>query len=325
MKKTQEKISRICWNTYQWMRPSGAEGKSRVPGSYECDYGFGHEEWLLDNTRVLPDGYHYGFLEPLNVCSGKHIGQVYDIHLFAISPDKQKVYIGCIRNAECISGEQSKKAYQYYQKLGWIEEQKAEILFVGGTPKDFEPEIAFNVRFKIEDAELNHSNRPIIKKDSIGHRYNLMDMKGSFEFEVDDDGELLIYDICRHYHNGTIWIDPLHKKMQNVLNAALKPYYSHLTFESGVDVKGVHLATGEWHYFEIKTYSAKRSIRESLGQILEYNHYPCAKRAEKLFIVGPERPDKNDIAYLKKLREDYHLPIWFRWLSMADKKLHEEV
>lgn len=28
------------------------------------------------------DGYHYAFLQPMNVDSGKHIGMEYDIYLF---------------------------------------------------------------------------------------------------------------------------------------------------------------------------------------------------------------------------------------------------
>ena len=85
-----EKIARICWNTHDWKRPSGSEGKSLSDGSYEKKIGFGHEEWILDDSRIYePNGYHYGFLQPMNVASGKHIGAVYDIHLFSISPLKR--------------------------------------------------------------------------------------------------------------------------------------------------------------------------------------------------------------------------------------------
>ena len=74
-----EKIARICWNTHDWKRPSGSEGKSLSDGSYEKKIGFGHEEWILDDSRIYePNGYHYGFLQPMNVASGKHIGAVYD-------------------------------------------------------------------------------------------------------------------------------------------------------------------------------------------------------------------------------------------------------
>ena len=112
-----EKIARICWNTHDWKRPSGSEGKSQSDGSYEKKIGFGHEEWILDDSRIYePNGYHYGFLQPMNVASGKHIGAVYNIHLFSISPLKQKVYVGCLHNAIGVSPEESHRIYQYYKE-----------------------------------------------------------------------------------------------------------------------------------------------------------------------------------------------------------------
>lgn len=92
-----------------------------------------------------------------------------------------------------------------------------------------------------------------------------------------------------------------------------------------VDIQGKLKDSNEWHYFEIKTYSAKRSIREALGQILEYAHYPSSIRASRLYIIGPEEPDEMDIAYLNMLRKIYNLPIWFRWYSFEDNKLYDPV
>ena len=37
----------------------------------------------MDDSRIYEsDSYHYAFLKPMNVDSGKHIGMEYDIHLF---------------------------------------------------------------------------------------------------------------------------------------------------------------------------------------------------------------------------------------------------
>ena len=113
-----EKIARICWNTYNWKRPSGEEGKSKNDNSYEMIVGYGHEEWLLDDSRTMSDGYHYAFLEAMNVRSGKHIGQTYDIHLFTISPTKQKVYIGCLHNVIGVDREEGEAVYQHYKNQG---------------------------------------------------------------------------------------------------------------------------------------------------------------------------------------------------------------
>lgn len=333
-----EKIARICWNTHDWKRPSGSEGKSRADSSYEKSVGFGHEEWLLDNTRIMPDGYHYGFLQPMNVTSGKHIGEVYDIHLFAITPAKQKVFIGCLHNAVGVDLTESKKVYRYYKEKGWLEEMKEDVRYAGGIVTGFKPEWMFNVKFKFSEAKVNYSNQPIIKSDTLGHRYNLMDKKDDFEFLKDDEGNVKTLDtsiIVRTSTSGEILIDPLHKKIQNAIAELLKDEYVQLYLEKGdttlssgqrVDVKGKFKATDEWHYFEIKTSSAKQSIREALGQILEYSHYDhLSTRASKLYIVGPEKPDEKDAAYIKKLRGMYHLPLWFRWYSFEDNKLHDEI
>lgn len=331
-----EKIARLCWNTNEWRRPSGRKGKSKNK-SYEQEKGFGHEEWLLDDSKIMPDGYHYCFLEPLNVKSDKHYGKIYDIHLFTISPTKQRVYIGCLKNAVGVSIEDSKQVYKYYQNKGWIDEMKQDVLYVEGNPTDFEPQLMFNVKFRFEDAHINFSNQPILKAESIGHRYNLMDKKGILEFEKDETGSIKILDTSifeQVLYAGKILIDPLHKKIQNAVAAILKKEeYIKIQVESGkddsvkqrVDIKAYSKRDQEWHFFEVKTMSAKRSIREALGQILEYTHYPNSTLAKKMFIIGPEQPDDKDKSYIKLLREKYNIPIWFRWFSFADDKLYEGI
>ena len=126
MGKNIEKIARICWNTYEWTRPSGKEGKSKAENSFERIYGFGHEEWLLDKSRIYME-YHYGFLQPMNVKSGIHIGNTYDIHLFTISPQKQRLYVGCLHNAIGIGPDESKEVFAYYKEKGWLKQMEDEI------------------------------------------------------------------------------------------------------------------------------------------------------------------------------------------------------
>ena len=157
-----------------------------------------------------------------------------------------------------------------------------------------------------------------------------------FRFEKDDDGIIKVLDTSifeRIIEGGKIKIDPLHKKIQNAVANLLKTQYSNIQLESGtdesakqrVDIKGFSKSEKEWHFFEVKTVSAKRCIREALGQILEYAHYPNLDLAKKLFIVGPEPPDEKDKAYIKLLRDKYSLPIWFRRYSIAENKLYDGV
>lgn len=294
--------------------------------------GFGHEEWLLDNTRIMPDRYHYGFLQAMNVKSNIHQHSQYDIHLFTITPTSHKVYIGCLYNAQGVTHEQSQKIYDYYKNKGWITEMKQEVMACGGKVRDFNPQFMFNIRFRFKDAKINYSNPPLIESNSIGHRYNLMNKKAPFIFiKNNNETEYLNVDaILRRTKNNEITINPIHKKIQNAVVKLLSSQYTNLSLETGnpilgqrIDIRGKQKSTNEWHYFEIKTYSAKRSIREALGQILEYAHYPSSHRADRLYIIGPEKPDEMDIAYLKILRKTYNLPVWFRWYSFVDNKLYD--
>ncbi|MBR4272647.1 MAG: hypothetical protein IKQ30_07410 [Bacteroidales bacterium] len=328
-----EKIARLCWNTNEWRCPSGPEGKSLDRETYENENMFGHEEWLLDFTKTI-DGYHYGFLEAMRIESDIHYGKIYDIHLFTIAPNKQRVYIGCLKNAVGVSPEESQNAFNYYEKEGWIEEMQQDVLRVTGKKCKFRKKTLFNVKFRFEEAKINFSNQPILKSKSIGHRYVLMNKKGEFEFEKDEGNQIKMLDTVifeRTINAGTIQIDPLHKKIQNAIVSLLKKQYTKLQLESSadpsqrVDIKGFSKNEKEWHFFEVKTVSAKRCIREALGQILEYAHYPNVALANKLYIVGPEPPDEKDKAYMQLLREKYNLPIWFRWYSFAENKLYDGI
>lgn len=327
-----EKTARICWNTEGWRFPSGAEGKSKDEKVFECYAGYGHEEWLLDFSKKY-NGYHYGFLQELNIKTNAHEGQVYDIHLFTISPTKKRLYIGCLHNAECLTIAQSDKAEAYYRKKGWYKQMQEEVEKVNGVSSYLGSGPLFNIRFKVEDAEINFSDIPVISSDDPnvkGSHYNLMDKKGNFVFEkVKRTGYFKDHapsdEIYRYSSVKDVVIDPKHKQMENKIFDILQAEgYSKVYRENQhVDITA-QTPEGSWHMFELKTASAKQSIREALGQILEYAHYPSEVNAEKLFIVGPDKPKDDDIKYLSFLREHYHLPIWYRWYSEDTDKLSKE-
>ena len=341
-----EKIARICWNSDNWTRPSGPLGKSKEKNAYENRFGFGHEEWLLDDSKIMPDGYHYAFLQPINTKNRKHEGQTYDIHLITFnSLNRQKGYVGLIKNVECLTEEQSKTAYKYYKEKGWLDEMLEDIRNATGNSEDIQfDELMFNIRFKMENSVINYSNCPIIKEEDLntkGLYYNLMDKKAEFCYKQDEEGNIDIVNplnttpyIC-NIKQDNYAVDPIHKKMQNFLAEFLKDEYIKIELEKGektlssslrIDIIGIHKKTGEVHYFEVKTSSAKQSIREAFGQIMEYSHYNHkSSRAQKLYIIGRSQPDEKDAAYLKKLRAMYNLPIWYRWCSLSDNKIYEEI
>jgi hypothetical protein len=82
---------------------------------------------------------------------------------------------------------------------------------------------------------------------------------------------------------------------------------------------------GERYIYEIKPYSnAKNSIRESIGQLLEYAHYSTKEPFVKLIIVDVVPLNIEEKAYLATLRMQYKLPIYYNWFDEKSNCLIED-
>jgi hypothetical protein len=60
---------------------------------------------------------------------------------------------------------------------------------------------------------------------------------------------------------------------------------------------------------------ARAAMREAIGQLLEYSHWPKECRAKKLWIISESMPTEEEVAYLKTLRTHYALPIFYRCID----------
>ena len=156
--------------------------------------------------------------------------------------------------------------------------------------------------------------------------YVMLPMDDEEENIEEDENDLDFKDGKVEYtvEEKTVEMDLLHKRMQKAIKEILeKEGYHRAYVEKGhVDIKAI-TRDGKWDYFEVKTYSAKESIRLALGQILEYVYYPNTKKAERMVIIGPEAPGENDIQYLELLRNKFKIPIWYRWYYFDDNTLSD--
>lgn len=333
----EDKIARISWNTEGWKFPSGPLGKSSDPNFYEAKHGYGHEEWLFDRSRII-DGFHYAFLEPLNVESGKHYGKVYNISLFTINGSGQKLYVGDIRNAICISKDEAEKVYRIYEKNGWMKEMADDIRRVGADPAVFLRNLSkyiFNVKFKFEDVKELDELEEISKEDVniTTNRLRLLSKNNDFlinEEVVDDEseGEYRNEAPRKAVFKKEVEYDPYHSKMQNALKRLLKELYQDeydkVDIEkSRIDIKA-RTKSKKWHYFEIKTDTPKNCIRSALGQIMEYAYWPDSERAEKLIIVGRSPLDNDAARYIGYIRDKFHIPVYYRSFDMDNKILSKD-
>jgi len=153
----ENKIARICWNTEGWRKPSGARGKSKNQKSYEHRVGYGHEEWLLDTTKLI-DGWHYAYLQPIGLNRQKYIGQEFNISLYSINDEtKERWWVGRILNVKVIPAEESKRVHAIYKKNDWLKEMKEQLRTIGADASDFRsitPESFAVIKYRVKDLQI---------------------------------------------------------------------------------------------------------------------------------------------------------------------------
>ena len=102
--------------------------------------------------------------------------------------------------------------------------------------------------------------------------------------------------------------------------------------ESTIDNRRIDVALKDargYVFYEIKTYpSLRTSVREALGQLLEYAHYPESHNAHKLIIVTQSTHSNQDKQvvqqYIAQLRKLYKLPIYLCYFDKDKQTLSKE-
>ena len=117
-----------------------------------------------------------------------------------------------------------------------------------------------------------------------------------------------------------------HNNLSNEMVKFLKRkgYTNVVTDREFVDIQAID-PQGKKIYFELKTAdTVKLSIRQALGQLLEYNHYPNKNNADKLIIVTSLEITQQDMQYLIGMRSRYNIPVYYQQFDMDKKSLSKE-
>ncbi len=133
------KLTRLCWNKNGWIKPSGSEGKSKIPDQSECKYGFGYEEWIFDVSKVI-GGFHYGWVEGADKSKGrlKYLGMPLNVGFYSINVDTGDRYlIGEVKNLLIVPHEESEMVWYKYEENGWLYEMSDQIQAVRGDVNAF--------------------------------------------------------------------------------------------------------------------------------------------------------------------------------------------
>jgi len=345
------KVARLCWNDLGWEKPSGLDGKSQNTDHTFESKGYGHEEWLFDLDRVI-DGCHYGFIQAFN--KGDHYGKNYDLHLYTLKRvgNKSECYwIGRIKYAQVLTKEEQKEVYNIYKNKGWYPEMMKELNDVGVVNRDLEivsEEELFNVKFKIDGDIFTKFEESIFienPKEEISKgygRYGLKDLlkstlsieKASGQYKFKPGHNPTKTGTTKSvYSKKTVNRTLKHKEIQEYM-------YNQLVQEYGEQNVGTEVATGRGtsidvvvvqpskseRFYEVKTYNQPLvCVREAFGQILEYAMFSESNHAEKLIVVGVNKPNKSENDYLEHLRRTTGLNIYYQVFDLNHKILLNEL
>lgn len=341
-----EWIARICWNDQGWRKPSGRSGKSDNKDTYEYKTGFGHEEWLFDTSKVV-NGYHYGFLQPIQAHREKYTGQVFDIHLYSIDGSTgEKWWLGKINNAWVVDGDESKKAYGKYDGKGYLQEMVQQLIYVDAEADAFKktPSEGFlNVKFRPDDLDLLDEPQRIAEDDeTISGKYytNFITfdkrpkMAVPYSTQFDFKGGTIPskkFKTKMTYGELSVEVDLEHNRMISNSWEQLKKQYGkenvRVEVPAGRGTK-VDLVVKDRElvvFYEFKTaYSFIECVRNALGQLMEYSYYPDKKNADKLVIVSDKPITKDGQRYMERIRKEFNLPIYYQQYNPVSEQLEPE-
>lgn len=348
----ESKICRITWNTNGWIKPSGLSGKSNYQ-SFEKENGFGHEEWLFDGDKII-NGYKYGFLEPIHKFRAKYEAKLFDLLLYTRDSDSNQSYwVTTLKDVEVINSEESERVLVHYKNEGWYDEMKSDLYNLSLDSKQLDTwihegkEQLFNVKFKA--SQINEIPDDLILVENpneiSSNRYLLMDFKneitekiiekiktnfsfdnsGSEEAELESKGK-------RKGNRKDIELEFKHNLLQKKFLQFLQNKYGRNAVKRECTAYGASRIditrktnTG-FVFYEIKTYNSLRSsIREGLGQLLEYCLYPNVNEAESIVLVSHVEPSIELKEYLIHIKKFINLPFSYIHFDLDKEKIISEI
>jgi len=249
--------------------------------------------------------------------------------LYTLTPDKATLLVGQIDNLYVPNDDELLWAVDQMRERGWLNQMIEDVKSVGGNSSNLinpVPDEIANVRFRPQDVSLFDPRPRVIGDHNIVRvkRYQPLNwMDGDYP-EIDRRPPDIAPDIplndprrselerTRAAQEESKY-DPRHVRLQNRLYVYLKEKFgvNNVAYERDFVDISVY-ADGITTIYEIKIAdTAKKCIRLSIGQILEYAHYPSLSKADKLIIVGDTPPKQEDIDYLNYLRERYQVPLLY--------------
>jgi hypothetical protein len=322
-------LQRMCWNTNRWKGPTG--NCYMQEDSWVGTHGFGLEEWNF-NTNDVIDGAVYGYLYYTPPWWNSRVRQPNDIYFFTLTPWGKRLLVGAYHGAEFISISEKNILKDSFQKAGILNRRIDELLSLELPPITSSSDaqrlligdnFALNIKVAPENLEPYDPPRELRPEDIGGmnpaflNRYTRPTQLNSSPtirriktsrvkalLPQGSDEELLTHPYMRYTEAQRQVIRRHHANLSNRFRAWLRKIgATNIRAESEyTDVVCSH--QGLRYLFELKACYNKdvhHSLREALGQILDYAFYPHHRRVDRLAIVLDYAPSQLDLAWIRSL------------------------
>lgn len=342
-------LQRVCWNTRGWRMPAGSVYEAGFPS----EAGFGHEEWNFQLEDAY-DGqvYGYTYLRP-SVAREESSGGKFRIVFFGIHPaTREWLTAGIYHSAELIPEDAYDSLYGYYESRG-IFDRRAKELSEASPRFKRRAKAMKEVRSSVLDKLLTfrcpvsevqifsfYALRSIAGNQVISHRFRgFTYLHGDFPQDAigrailvpenaESTGSALPEDAYyRESSHNLKEIIPRHNKLSNAFCDWLSSQHGVSARQEQQRVDVAFRLKGAAILAELKVcygVGTTKSIREALGQLLEYNHYPSRNPADTWLIVLDEAPLADDRSFVDSLRERWALPLTLGWQTVGDFTFHPE-
>lgn len=325
-------MQRICWNTRGWRLPSGATYEGGFPG----EKGFGHEEWNFQmsdeyNGYMFPYTYKIPQITKLNDNNG-----IFSIGFFSIHPEtKNSMMIGIHHDAELITDDEYPEIIKHFEKSGIFERRANELLVACDSFKDYESALeevrnGFKekwIRVKCKLTNVEQLSIPLIIPKPASHRFSTFSYVDNFPeltqnnvLEIEKPSALAEDGYYRESSAKLKVIIPKHNILSNKFCNWLKEKEIMPVQEK--DFIDIFFKFNNNSFIaELKIVygiNTTKAIRESIGQLIEYNHYPGRIKKDNWLIVLDEKPIASDFKYVEKIKEELGLPLCLIWEENDD-------
>ncbi|MGV9170698.1 MAG: hypothetical protein ACOC38_12250 [Promethearchaeia archaeon] len=340
---------RLIWNTNGWRAPSGQFEEAE--DTFGSKHGYGHEEWNFRKEDAV-DGYVYGYVRkrPARLLEKK---SKFRIVFYSINPSSDWFLVGEYAEAEIIDENDPIKVDKYFEQNGIYDKRTNHLIPITSEFQNFDghdfTKLRLSKRKEIIRNDLKTAIQngdyilkcPVDKVEAYpgaipiesplldelyrgGTRYGIpFYPSSSIETEPTVQAQSAKQDA--RLVEGSYWrlspkkrreIEMKHNSMSNEFANWLKEqgYTSVRQEKDRVDTEfesGDNLCRAE-----LKICGDGKplwSIREAIGQLLEYNLYGHRSPADYWFIVLNEKPHKWDFDFVETMRDSYDLPVWLGW------------